>query len=228
MINVPHWSKPARRRIKHCHALDGDAGRLAHFYRGWASSYDLYVGREGYCGSTVVAQLADAVQAAYLANGRAAIAILDPGCGTGLVGVQLKRLGFHLLDWFDLSEEEMAGKALKTRVYSHVRSDVDLDEPLSDYSSTTYDITGLLRRLHARARPIGRMRELARVTRPNGFIRASTRKSCTVAKSFEDEVRSLQDEGVLVTARCLYDGRFIAGGGTRVFQAPDRDSAPAG
>jgi hypothetical protein len=40
----------ARKRIKDSHALDGDAGRLSHFYRGWASSYDLDVGRDGTAG----------------------------------------------------------------------------------------------------------------------------------------------------------------------------------
>ncbi|MER8621749.1 methyltransferase domain-containing protein, partial [Mesorhizobium sp. M1409] len=103
----------AQKRIKDSHALDGDVGRLAHFYRGWASSYELDVGREGYCGPTVVAEIASAVQTAYFANERAAIAILDAGCETGLVGVQLERLGFRLVDGFDLSEE-MAEKARKT------------------------------------------------------------------------------------------------------------------
>ncbi|MET2832459.1 class I SAM-dependent DNA methyltransferase [Mesorhizobium shangrilense] len=219
----------AQKRIKDSHALDGDVGRLAHFYRGWASSYDLDVGREGYCGPTVVAELAGAVQTAYLANDRAAIAILDAGCGTGLVGAQLKRLGFQLLDGFDLSEE-MAGKARKTRVYRHVQGDVDLNGPLSDYCSATYDITiccGVFTLGHVR--PVA-LRELARVTRPNGFIIASTRKSYAEATSFEDEVRRLQDAGVLVTAQCLNDGKYIAEEGAHywVFQVPHRASAPAG
>ncbi|RWQ45610.1 MAG: class I SAM-dependent methyltransferase, partial [Mesorhizobium sp.] len=40
----------ARERIKGSHTLDSDAGRLSHFYRQWASSYELDVGRDGYCG----------------------------------------------------------------------------------------------------------------------------------------------------------------------------------
>ncbi|MEV8883704.1 class I SAM-dependent DNA methyltransferase, partial [Mesorhizobium ciceri] len=192
----------ARKRIKDSHALDGDVGRLARFYRGWASSYELDVGREGYCGPTVVAELASAVQTAYFANERAAIAILDAGCGTGLVGAQLNRLGFQLLDGFDLSED-MAGKARKSHVYRHVQGDVDLNGPLSDYSSATYDITvccGVFTLGHVRP---DALRELARVTRPDGFIIASTRKSYAEATSFEDEVRRLQDEDLLVTAQCL-------------------------
>ncbi|MER8961754.1 class I SAM-dependent methyltransferase [Mesorhizobium sp. M0701] len=219
----------ARKRIKDSHALGGHSGRLAHFYRGWANSYDLDVGREEYCGPTVVAELASAVQAAYLANDRAAIAILDAGCGTGLVGVQLKRLGFQLLDGFDLSEE-MAEKARKTLVYRHVQGDVDLNGPLSDYSSATYDITvccGVFTLGHIRP---DALRELARVTRPNGFIVASTRKSYAEAASFGDEVRRLQDESVLVTAQCLNDGKYVAEEGAHywVFRVSQRASAPAG
>ncbi|WP_210328767.1 class I SAM-dependent DNA methyltransferase [Mesorhizobium amorphae] len=219
----------ARERIKASHVLDGDAARLAHFYRGWASSYELDVDREGYCGPTVVAELAGAVQTAYLANDRAAIAILDAGCGTGLVGAQLKRLGFQLLDGFDLSEE-MAEKARKTRVYRHVKANVDLNGPLSDYSSAIYDITvccGVFTLGHVRPDALC---ELARVTRPSGFIIASTRKSYAQAASFENEVRRLQDAGVLVTAQCLSDGKYVAEEGAHywVLRVPHKASGPAG
>ncbi|MES0151383.1 class I SAM-dependent methyltransferase [Mesorhizobium sp. M0012] len=217
----------ARKRIKDSHALDGDVGRLVHFYRGWVSSYNLDVGREGYCGPTVVAELASAMQTAYLANDRAAIPILDAACGTGLVGGQLKRLGFRLIDGFDLSEE-MAEMARKTGVYRHVQGDVNLNGPLSGYSSATYDITvccGVFTLGHVRP---DALRELARITRPNGFIIASTRKSYADATSFEDEVQRLQDAGVLVTAQCLNDGKYIAEEGAHywVFQVTGKANAP--
>ncbi|MER9229225.1 class I SAM-dependent methyltransferase [Mesorhizobium sp. M0664] len=217
----------ARKRIKDSHALDGDIGRLAHFYRGWASSYELDVGRDGYCGPMIVAELAGAVQTAYLASERTAIAILDAGCGTGLVGVELKRLGFRLIDGIDLSQE-MAEKARQTRVYRHVQGDVDLNGPLSDHASASYDITiccGVFTLGHIRP---DALRELARVTRPNGFVIVSTRKSYAEATSFEKEVRRLQDAGVLVTVQCLNDAKYIAEEGAHywVFQATPNANAP--
>ncbi|RUX92734.1 class I SAM-dependent methyltransferase [Mesorhizobium sp. M7A.F.Ca.CA.001.09.2.1] len=217
----------ARKRIKDSHALDGDVDRLARFYREWASSYELDVGRDEYCGPAIVAELAGTVQTAYLANKRAAIAILDAGCGTGLVGVELERLGFRLIDGIDLSEE-MAEQARKTRAYRHVRGDVDLNGPLSGYSTASYDITvccGVFTLGHIRP---DALRELARVTRPNGFIIASTRKSYAETTSFGDEVRRLQDTGVLVTAQCLNDGKYIAEEGAHywVFQVTDKANAP--
>lgn len=105
----------APERIKASHALEGDAAGLANFYRSWASSYDLDVCREEYCGPTVLAELASALQAAYLVKDRRATEILDAGSGTGLIGGQLKRLGFQLLDVFDLSDE-MAQKAQQIRI----------------------------------------------------------------------------------------------------------------
>ncbi|WP_287060118.1 class I SAM-dependent methyltransferase [Mesorhizobium sp.] len=166
----------ARKRIKDSHTLDGDAGRLGHFYREWASSYDLDVGHDGYCGPMIVAELAAAIQTAYLAKQRTAIAILDAGCGTGLVGVELERLGFGLIDGIDLSEE-MAEQARQTRVYRQVRGGVDINGPVLDYSSASYDLTvccGVFTLGHVRPNAL---RELARVTRPNGFVITSTRKS---------------------------------------------------
>lgn len=212
----------ARKRIKDSHALDGDAGRLAHFYRGWANSYELDVGRDGYCGPMIVAELAGVVQTAYLPRQRTTTAILDAGCGTGLVGVELERLGFRLIDGIDLSEE-MAEQARKTHVYRHVQGNIDLNGPLFDHSSATYDITiccGVFTLGHVRPEAL---RELARVTRPNGFVIVSTRKSYAEATSFEDEMRRLQDAGVLVTAHCLNDGKYIAEEGAHywVFKVPD-------
>ncbi|MBM2716008.1 class I SAM-dependent methyltransferase [Mesorhizobium caraganae] len=217
----------ARKRLKDFHALDSDADRLAHFYRAWASSYELDVGRGGYCGPMIVAELAGAVQTAYLETQRAAIAILDAGCGTGLVGVELERLGFRLIDGIDLTEE-MAEQARQTRVYRHVRGAVDLNAPLSDYSSASYDLTvccGVFTLGHVRP---DALRELARVTRPNGFIIASTRKSYAETACFEDEARRLQDAGVLVTAQCLKDGKYIKKDVAHywVFQVTHKANAP--
>ncbi|TIP08023.1 MAG: class I SAM-dependent methyltransferase [Mesorhizobium sp.] len=208
------------------HALDTQVDYLAQSYRDRAGTYDLDVGRQGYHGPIIVSELAAAFQTAYLAKERAVITILDAGCGTGLVGRQLKRLGFQLIDGFDLFEE-MAEKARQTRIYRDVRGDVDLNGPLSDYSNASYDITvccGVFAQRHVRP---GGLRELVRVTRPNGFIIASTRKSYAEATCFDGEVRRLQDAGVLIAAHCLGDARYYQGNAHYwVFQMPDKASAP--
>ncbi|RWE36710.1 class I SAM-dependent methyltransferase [Mesorhizobium sp.] len=213
----------ARERINDALALEGDADRLTHFYRGWAGAYDVDVGCERYCGPMIVAELAGAVQAAYLSSERTAITTLDAGCGTGLVGVQLERLGFRLIDGFDLSKE-MAEKARQTRVYRHVRDCVDLNGVFSEYPDAGYDITvccGVFTLGHVR--PDG-LRELARVTRPKGFIITSVRKSYADAALFDDHARRLQDQGVLLLAQCLSNGRYVAEERADywVFQVPEQ------
>ncbi|MDX8496104.1 class I SAM-dependent methyltransferase [Mesorhizobium sp. VK22B] len=217
----------ARRRIKDSHALGGDPGRLAQFYRGWASSYDLDVGRNGYWGPMIVAELAAAVQTAYLARHRAATAILDAGCGTGLVGAELESLGFRVIDGFDLSED-MVEKARQTRVYRHVQGAIDLNRLPSEYFNASYDITvccGVFTLGHVG--PDG-LRDLARVTRPNGFVIASIRKSYAEATSFDGQVRHLQEQGVLIPAQCLRNGRYAADEDAHywVFQVPEKESVP--
>ncbi|RWP83510.1 MAG: methyltransferase domain-containing protein [Mesorhizobium sp.] len=208
------------------HAFDTDVSYLAQFYREGADSYDTNVGRQGYYGPIIVAELAAAIQTSYLPSGRAVTTILDAGCGTGLVGLQLERLGFQLIDGFDLFEE-MAEKARQTGIYRHVRGDVDLNGALSAYCNATYDITvccGVF--THRLVRPDG-LRELARVTRPNGFIIASTRKSYAEETCFDGEVRRLQDAGVLMPAQCLSDAKYYDEHAHYwVFRVHDKASAP--
>lgn len=127
----------AQKPIKASPAAGGDADCLAQYYREWAHSYELDVDRECYRGPSIVAKLAGAVQAAYIGRDRAATAILDAGCG--LVGIQLKQLGFRLIDGFDLSGA-LAEMARETGVYRNVEEDI-LNRPLSDYSSASSDMT---------------------------------------------------------------------------------------
>lgn len=198
----------AQKRIKAAHALDGDADCLAQYYREWADYYELDVDREHYYGPSIVAELAGAVQASYISKERAATAILDAGCGTGLVGIQLEHLGFRLIDGFDLSEA-MAEMARETGVYRTVEDDIDLNRPLSHYSSASYDMTvccGVFTLGHVDPHAL---RELVRVTRPNGFVIASSCKSYAGTMPFEDAVMCLQEAGVLAPAHRLNDGRFL-------------------
>ncbi|RWP26921.1 class I SAM-dependent methyltransferase [Mesorhizobium sp.] len=200
----------AQKRIKASHALKGDANLLAQHYFEWADSYELDMEGERYCGPSIVAEMAGTLQAAYIGGDRAATAVLDAGCGTGLVGVQLDHIGFRFIVGFDLSET-MAEMARQTGVYRHVEGEVDLNRSLSQYASASYDMIvccGVFTLGHVH--PDG-LRELARLTRPNGFVIANTCKSHTQAMTFKDEVLLLQEASVLTPAQCLNDGRFLDG-----------------
>jgi len=198
----------AQKRIEASHALAGNPVGLKRYYRQWSDSYEMDLDRQNYCGPSIVAELAGAVQAANFGRERTATKVLDAGCGTGLVGIQLHHLGFHLIDGFDLSEA-MAEMARQTGVYRNVESEVDLNRPITVYPSASYDITvccGVFTLGHVQ--PVG-LRELVRVTRPRGFVVASTCKSYTKATSFEHEMLSLKKAGVLRLVLCLKDSRFL-------------------
>ncbi|BCG97327.1 type 11 methyltransferase [Mesorhizobium sp. 131-2-1] len=213
----------AEYRIKASYALDGDANRVADYYHEWADSYELDVDRARYCGHVIVAELAGAVQASYIERTRAATTVLDAGCGTGLVGIQLGHLGFRLIDGFDLSET-MAEMARQTGTYRNIVGNVDLNMPLLDYSSASYDITvccGVFALGHVRP---DRLRELARVTRPNGFVVVSACTNYARETLFQDEVLHLQNAGVVAPAQCLSDGRYLEGEDAHywVLRVPDQ------
>ncbi|MET3597574.1 SAM-dependent methyltransferase [Mesorhizobium shonense] len=207
-MNTPHRQNApdaGTRDRKASHDLD-DAGYLARFYGEGADTYNQR-NRHGYYGPVVITALAAAMQTAYLAKEREAVEILDAGCGTGLVGVQLQSLGFRQLDGFDLFDE-MAEKAREIGVYRHVQGNVDLNGSLSEYPNASYDMTiccGVFVQRHVR--PHG-LRELARVTRPKGMVIVSTRKSYAEAALFEDEVQRLHDAGIVGLRQCLKDARY--------------------
>lgn len=199
----------ARERIHASHVLDGDPSELAGFYRRWADSYNVDVEREGYCGPSIVAELVGALQTAYLDEDRSTVRIVDAGCGTGLAGLHLARLGFETIDGFDLSRE-MAVKARQTGVYREVLEEVDLNQPLSTYKDGSYDIAvccGVFTLGHVRPSALG---ELARITRPGGFLLVSTRKSYFDTMPFEAEVSALRRAGVLELTQCLRNGHYVS------------------
>jgi SAM-dependent methyltransferase len=87
----------------------GDSTR-AH-YDAWADEYERdLVEKYGYSAHVIGAK------AFAEANADRGQSVIDVGCGTGLVGVELRRHGFTLVDGLDISQEMMA-KALDKKVY---------------------------------------------------------------------------------------------------------------
>ena len=99
-------------------------------YADWADSYDAdFVARQGYVYHLQIAE--------QLAEKRADIkgAVLDVGCGTGVVGVALRAGGFSAVDGIDISPQMLEKSREKTcadgsRVYRHL-IEADLTQPLA-------------------------------------------------------------------------------------------------
>ena len=83
----------------------------AEHYDGWADSYDRELLQDyGYCAHRIAAN----ALAAELPDRGAEL--LDVGCGTGLVGVELAAVGFTAIDGMDISAR-MIEHAAETGVY---------------------------------------------------------------------------------------------------------------
>jgi MFS family permease len=115
-------------------------------------------------------------------------AVLDAGAGTGLLGVELARAGFHRLDALDMSSG-MLDQAVRKGVYRDVRVGT-LGEEL-DYETGSYDAVvsaGVLTAGHA---PATSLDELVRVTRRGGHV-IFTLRSDTALPGFDDKIAELE------------------------------------
>ncbi|KAK2672918.1 hypothetical protein RAB80_010461 [Fusarium oxysporum f. sp. vasinfectum] len=135
--------------------------------------------------------------------------ILDAGCGTGLVGEALTKLGASNLHGIDLSPG-MLEVAERTGVYRSL--DVaNLAEAL-DIPSQSYDAVicvGTMTEGHVGPEAFD---EFVRVSKAGGVIVSTIRESVWQVKGYEAKVNGLADEGrVKVVARKREHQRIGAG-----------------
>jgi SAM-dependent methyltransferase len=118
--------------------------------------------------------------------------VLDAGCGTGLTGSELRRVGFEGVDGADISAASLQHAATKGMYRALVRT--DLLQPLP-FETGTFDAAicvGVLSYISGD----GLFRELCRVTRSGGAIVLSHRSDLIVSRSFGDLIHGLEAEGL--------------------------------
>lgn len=148
--------------------LDGDPDRVRGYYDEWARDYDGDVAGAGYRAPQICARLLRQFRP------DTSIRLLDAGCGTGLVGVELNRLGYTGVDGFDLSES-MAERARANGCYSEVRGTVDMMQAAQAYAGRVYDAVlsaGVFTLGHV---PPEALFELLALSREGGLLVVSTR-----------------------------------------------------
>lgn len=163
------------------------AEELASAYGDWATSYDAdLTGEMGYRAHTIVARtLRDVLEPD-------STRVLDAGCGTGLVGVELARLGYADIDGVDYSPDMLA-EAEKKGVYTRLEeADLtgDLDIPSDRYDAVT--CVGTFTLGHVGPSALG---ELIRVTRPGGFLCFSVRDEAWERDRYAAALQTLTDQG---------------------------------
>ena len=139
--------------------------------------------------------------------------VLDAGCGTGLVGEQLRRLGIAVVDGLDLSAEMLARARSKTAadgspVYRQL-IEADLTGPIDIASDTYAGIVSAGTFTHGHVGPDG-LAELLRAARPGARGAIGVNFSIFETNGFKDRFERYAQDGVIesldVQLRQVYEG----------------------
>ncbi|MDH3740074.1 MAG: class I SAM-dependent methyltransferase [Hyphomicrobiales bacterium] len=166
-----------------------DADEQQALYHDWAGTYDeAMIGDLNY----VSPQKCAALYARHQADKSGLI--LDVGCGTGLAGSELAKLGYDMMDGIDLSESmlEMAGKrGLYRKLFV-----ADLLKPL-DIETGVYDgaiCTGTFTHAHVGAECLD---EIVRTLKPGGLFAFTVHREVHDELGFGAKLAALERAGVL-------------------------------
>jgi len=162
---------------------------LAAAYADWAGNYDADLIEEmGYQAPVAAAELLHV----YLAS--QSVRILDAGCGTGLVGQELSRLGYRQLVGLDYSAD-MLEHARKKGVYQQLLQR-DLTKPLDieDNQFNAIICVGTLTLGHVGPDALA---ELVRITEAEGLICFTVRDEAWTQDDYETIINALQNNQAL-------------------------------
>ncbi len=159
---------------------------LMDAYKDWATDYDRdTVECFGYRAHVASAKALDEVMTGK--DGR----ILDAGCGTGLVGEELARLGYKYMDALDYSRQ-MLEQAERKKIYqAHIHADLSKPLSLPDDSYDAVVCTGTFTYGHVKADAFG---EFIRVTRPGGVICFTIREGAYEEYGYREKMIELEQE----------------------------------
>lgn len=174
--------------LKQATLLGGDPDAIREFYENWSENYDTDLLLSiGYVGPEIAAEeLVKHVGDTAL--------ILDAGCGTGLVGIELIKRKWDLtIDGIDLTPAMLAQSRSKG-AYRKLNV-ADMAGPLFDIDDDVYDgvvSAGVFTAGHVG--PAG-IDELIRVAKPGAPIVLTVRDIAWEADGFKDKIETLEQEG---------------------------------
>ncbi|KAL2757214.1 hypothetical protein ACRALDRAFT_1060630 [Sodiomyces alcalophilus JCM 7366] len=165
---------------------------LKAIYDDWATTYDKELAEEEQ--NYVAPAIASAYVLKTLGVNRLSddVEILDAGCGTGLVGIELAKVGAKKIDGVDLSTG-MLDVARATGAYRALET-VDLSQPLARENGS-YDIimcVGTMTQGHVGPEALD---EFIRVLKKGGFLVATILGYIWESGGYETRVRELVDAG---------------------------------
>ena len=113
--------------------------------------------------------------------------ILDAGCGTGLVGIELKKYGYLNIDGVDFSQNML--DLVPQRIYKRIEK-VDLNMPLK-FKANMYDVVmcvGTFTYGHVKPQALD---ELIRITKNKGLICFTINEGIYEEYGFDNKVKEL-------------------------------------
>jgi SAM-dependent methyltransferase len=180
---------------------DGEA-----LYREWASSYDrTMVDGLGYIAPGL---LCDAfARNVTWRDG----AVLDIGCGTGLVGGELAQRRFTTFDGLDLSVA-MMNEARHRGIYRElIVADLTKPLPIGNHAYRAVVCNGTFTSGHVDASCLD---EIVRVTEPGGVLACAVHDSVWHALGFADTFDRLERDGALAMAERVAAPYYASSAGT--------------
>ena len=168
------------------HLLDGASSR--DLYDDWSQNYDAHLLDDfGYISPQIAAQtLAGRSE-------QCDVDIIDYGCGTGLVGEELIKLGFAIVDGVDISAG-MLGQAREKGVYRHLlcgdlTTQITLDDAIYDVAICV----GSMGAGHVGAQHVP---ELLRPLKSGGLFIITINSMHFAPEGFEQAFRQLENTGL--------------------------------
>ena len=113
--------------------------------------------------------------------------ILDAGCGTGLVGIELKKYGYSNIDGVDFSQDML--DLIPKKIYKKVEK-VDLNKPLK-FNSNVYDVVicvGTFTYGHVKPHAL---HELIRIIKNKGLICFTINEGVYKKYGFNNKIKEL-------------------------------------
>jgi len=115
--------------------------------------------------------------------------ILDAGCGTGLVGIELKKYGYSNIEGVDFSQNML--DLVPQNIYKKIEK-ADLNKPLK-FEASIYDIVmcvGTFTYGHVKPQALD---ELIRITKHRGLICFTINEGIYEEYGFDNKIKELSD-----------------------------------
>ena len=115
--------------------------------------------------------------------------ILDAGCGTGLVGIELKKYGYSNIEGVDFSQNML--NLVPQSIYKKIEK-IDLNKPLK-FKDNMYDVlmcVGTFTYGHVKPKALD---ELIRITKNRGLICFTINEGIYEEYGFDKKIKELSD-----------------------------------